>query len=131
MSGQTSLTIDIIRHLRPKVNPISWSTLILFRLRSPLFVPLFQGSQIVLLGETSAGAGVLFLAAITRILHNHKPPIQSAFQASCAYCDRLISSLFWSWYGVFIVLAPLFSHSTSDPVWCLATQSCGFWIVPS
>ena len=51
---------------------------ILFRLRSPFFVPLFKGSQIVFFRETGAGAGVLFLAAITRILHNHKPPVQSA-----------------------------------------------------
>ena len=52
--------------------------LILFRLRSPFFIPLFQGSHIVLFRKTSSVAFILFLAEFARILHNHKPPVQLA-----------------------------------------------------
>ena len=44
----------------------------------PLFVPIFQGSHIVLFWETSSVAFILFLAEFARILHNRKPPVQSA-----------------------------------------------------
>ena len=79
---QTSHQHQYYNSYTPKSQPSLMANLLFISLHSQFFIPLFQGSHIVLLGETSAGAGALFLAAITWILHNHKPPIQSAFQAS-------------------------------------------------